>query len=319
MKARACETYAYWFMLDTGEAAPGEYTGEVKFTSGGSALRSLPVKLKVWPIRQPGAEVLHFEMEHIWFCMPGGYWLDPKSYDPERLKQYQQALGRLEVDVGESWSDVDKGYYNKFIRLRADGRPLDQALSESPELFLKDPMPSLGFAGPHDAWWNNAIQAGMSSFSQTWQLAEASHDMARRAHKLDLDKLAIGAPEHLRFSKWFWGEYRKYLRERGLRDAYVKIGDEFGPEGIAHYIETAAPIQAAGFKTYTTTYNVVQTKEGIARMDPYTDMWQIGWPAVNLKDFFKQNNVPSRPPTKSGAPPPAASGEAHTTTAADTR
>ena len=59
-------------------------------------------EFKVWPLHAPDAGLLHFEMEHIWFCMPGGYWLDPKQYDPALLAKYQQDLGRMEVDVGES-------------------------------------------------------------------------------------------------------------------------------------------------------------------------------------------------------------------------
>src|SRR5581483_1930160 len=114
-------------------------------------LASIPLRAKVWPLHAPDRNILKFEMEHIWFCMPGGYWLDPTQYDVNLLAKYQQNLGRqLEVNVGENWSDVDRGYYDKFIHLRADGRGLEQAIAESPDLFLKDPMPRLNFAGgPH--------------------------------------------------------------------------------------------------------------------------------------------------------------------------
>ncbi len=291
VKVRAHETYTYWMELATGEVVPGDYTGALRFRDGDAVLRSVPVRVKVWPLHAPSPAVLHFELEHIWFCMPGGYWIDPKENNPALLAKYQTNLGKLGVDVGESWSDIDKGYYNKFIRLRADGRPLEQALAESPELFLKDPMPSLSFAGgPHDTWWNNAIQAGMSSFSQSWQLGEASHGMAVQV--LKNDKLEVGSPEHLRFIKWYWGEYLKSLRERGLFEAYIKISDEFGPEGIPDYLKSAGPMHEAGFKTYTTTYNAMATKDAVAQLDPATDMWQIGWPVRNPRDLFRENNVP---------------------------
>jgi len=294
VKTRADETYTYWIELPTGEVPSGDYKGALRFRDGDKLLRSLPVQVKVWPLHAPSADVLHFEMEHIWFCMPGGYWIDPKENNPALLAKYQKNLGKLGVDVGETWSDIDKGYYNRFIRLRADGRPLDQALAESPELFLKDPMPSLSFlGGPHDAWWNNAIQAGMSSFSQTWQLGDVSHGMAVTV--LKNDKLAIGSPEHLRFVKWFWGEYLKSLRERGLFEAYIKVGDEFGPEAIPDYLKAAVPMHEAGFKVYTTTYNAMATKAAVEQMDPATDMWQIAFSLDNPRDLFRANNIPFDP------------------------
>jgi hypothetical protein len=293
VKMRADETYTYWILLQSGEStSPGDYTGELRLRAGGTVLHSIPLHVKVWPLHQPGGEVMHFEMEHVWYSMPGGYWPDPKEYNPILLKKYIDHLGELRVDVGETWGDIDKGYYNKFITRRADGRPLDEALSQSPESFLKDPMPSLSFAGgPWDQAWTDAIQAGMNSFSQSWAIEyDPSLDFARRAMKND--KLAVGSPEHLRFLRWYRGEHNKYLRERGLLDTYVKIGDESGPEGIPNYIRSAEPIRAAGFKAYTTTYNLIQDKGDVERMDPYTDMWQIAWPLENPKVIFKQNDIP---------------------------
>lgn len=291
----ANETYTYWIILDSGEAAPGHYFGKLEFYNGDALVKAIPMHMKVWPLHQPGPEVLHFELEHFWFGMPGGYWIDDKNNNPALLRKYQQNLGRLGVDFGETWADVDKGYYLKFIRLREDGRLLLEVMEKEPERFLKDPLPSLSFSGLWDTWWANAIQAGMTHSSSSWSIDydDVSISFARRIPKDD--KIALGSPEHLRFLKWYRGEYRKYLGERGLVGAYVKIMDEFGPEEIPAYLRSAGPIRSAGFKTYTSVYNLLQDKAAIAKMDHQTDMWLIAWPLENLHDFFKKHDIPFDP------------------------
>src|SRR5207244_4116939 len=73
---------------------------------------------------------------------------------------------------------------------------------------------------------------------------------------------------------------------------YMKLGDEFGPEGVAEYNTVAAPLRDAGFKVYSTAYNVLPHKEAAIQIDPFMDMWQTGWPQEDLHDFFKKNNIP---------------------------
>ncbi len=294
VKLSADDTITYWVAFATGDASEGDYTGAIEFKNGGEKVASLPVHVKVWPFHNPDPEVFHFEMEHDLFTLPPGNWMNPQLYNPDLLAKYQRALADLEVDVGQTTGGMKQGYYNKYVRLRSDGRPIDQALAESPELFASDSMPSLSFSGPFDVMWDNAIQAGISSFSQSWDMnAEISLYMARTA--LKNDKLDVNSPEHVRFIKWYWGEYNKYLKERGLRETYIKVGDEFGPEGIPHYIQSAAPMQAAGFKTYTTTYNLLQYPEAVAQMNPYTDMWQVSAPLRNPRDIFLEKKIPFDP------------------------
>src|SRR5207245_136053 len=96
---------------DNGCPRPSTESGKGRPLAG-----TLPIQLKVWDIRYPGPEALHFELEHCWFTMPGGYWIEAKATrkaavrcegrplvrtprnDPAVLANYVKALGELEVD-----------------------------------------------------------------------------------------------------------------------------------------------------------------------------------------------------------------------------
>jgi hypothetical protein len=290
VRVRSDETYTYWIVLDSSDATPGKYTGKLEFRSGSTLLKALPVHVEVWPLHQPGADVLHFELEHNWFSMPGGYYIREQRNDPDLLKKYQDSLGNLGVDFGQTSGGYEKGYYLSSMCLRENGQLLEKAIAENPTRFRQDPLPALSLSGLYDVWWNNAIAAGLRNFSQAWLLsADAPLYLARKIY--GDETIAIGSPRHLRIAKWYYGEYQKYLRERGLLDTYIKSMDEFGPDKIPDYIRSAEVMRAAGFKTYTTTYNLIQNKDAIAEIDPYLDMWQIGWPLDNPRDFFKKQGV----------------------------
>lgn len=285
---RADETYTYWVILDSGEAVPGEYRGNLEFRNGNDVVKTLPLEVKVWPLHQPGADVLQLEMEHNWFSLPGGYYIRKEQNNPALLKKYLDNMGRLGVNVGQVSGDLEKGYYRNSTTLRSDGRPLEEAIKADPKRFQQDPLPSLSFSGLYDVWWNDAIAAGMNNFSRAWSFGLSN----LTARIYPGQELTEDSPENRRITQWFWSEYRKYLRERGLLETYIKIMDEFPPEQIPNYIRSAGPAQEAGFQTYTTTYNLLKDKDAIAKMEPYTDMWQIAWPLDNLHDFFRKNNVP---------------------------
>ena len=282
------ETNTYWVAIDSGAVAPGHYRGSLEFHDGGNVVKSLPLDVKVWPLHQPGVDVLQFEMEHNVFTLPGGYYIRKDQNDPALLKKYLDDIGRLGVSVGQAGGDLEKGYYHPFTTLRADGRSLEEAIKADPQRFQQDPLPSLSLSGQYDGWWNDAIAAGMQNYAQSWLLGV--NYLTARIYPGQ--KLSADSPENMRISQWLLGEYRKYLRERGLLETYIKVMDEFPPEKVPEYIRSAAPAQKAGFKTYTTTYNLLKDKAAIAQMDPYTDMWQIVWPLDNLHEFFAKNNVP---------------------------
>ncbi len=288
IEVKANETYTYWVVIDSGAATPGNYRGNLQFHDGKNVVKTLPLEVKVWPLHQPGVDVLQLEMEHNFFTLPGGYYIRKEQNDPVLLKKYLDDLGRLGVSVGQVGGDLDKGYYHPFTTLRADGRSLEEAIKADPQRFQQDPLPSLSFSGQYDGWWNDAIAAGMQNYSQAWLLS--ANYLTPRIYPGQ--KLAVDSPENLRISLWLLGEYRKYLRERGLLETYIKVMDEFPPEKVPEYIRSAGPAQKAGFKTYTTTYNLLKDKAAIAQMDPYTDMWQTTWQLENLQNFFKKNEVP---------------------------
>ena len=295
---RANESSTFWIILRTPNAKPGVYRGAVEFRDGERVTSKLPLSVKVWDVRCPGSDLLHFELEHIWFTMPGGYWiekdrsrqatiaLDGKSLvstpmnDPRVLGNYIRALGELEVDYAQNWSDVERLYTLAFLRLRKDGKLLTEEIDRNPQQFREGPLPALDFSDGYDHVWNMAIPAGMRALAMNYSVTgDGTLGLARRIAKDD--KLSADSPLAKRVREWYWGEYVKYLRERGLRGLHTKIHDEFGPSGVPSFIESAKAIRPSGIKTYTTTYNFDRDPKAVAAIAPHLDLWQMAWPRAN--------------------------------------
>jgi hypothetical protein len=94
---------------------------------------------------------------------------------------------------------------------------------------------------------------------------------------------------------WWWGQYAQYIRERGLLGVHTKIMDEFSPSDAGDFIPSARAIRAAGFRTYTTTYNFYRDRAAVEAIDPVLDLWQMGWPNRNPHDAFREAGIPFEP------------------------
>ncbi len=308
----ANESYTFWIILKSPDGKPGNYRGALEFREPGDKGRiiaRLPLQVRLWDVQCPSSELLHFELEHIWFTMPGGYWIEKDRSrkvdialdaqplvstplnDPAVLSNYIRSLGELEVDFAQNWSDVDRLYPLAFLRLRKDGKLLSEEIDHHPERFRGEALPALDFSEGYDQLWNTAIPAGMRYLAMNYQLAgDGSLGLARRIAKDD--KLAGDSDLARRVRKWYWSEYVKYLRERGVQGVYTKIHDEFGPAGVADFIKSAEAIRPAGIKTYTTTYNFDRDKKSVLAIDPFLDKWQMAWPRQSPFELYKEKGIP---------------------------
>lgn len=255
VRHHANRTTTWWVKLRCVDVVPGDYTGTLEFRNGPKHLANLPVKVKVWPLYQPGPDVLHYGLEHFWFGMPGGFFIrpqDPKLSNPDLLAKYMEHLAELGVDFGQSWSDVAQMYCLAFVRLKENGILLKEALSKDPDLLKRANPPHLDFSGYDSIFFDNAIKLGLTKFAMYYY--EASPLTSDRS--------------------WWWSEYATYLKERGYLWVYTKILDEIGVEMVDEIIKQARAIRPAGFRVYTTTYNFPYDAASVAKIDPWLDLWQ---------------------------------------------
>ncbi len=278
VKAEANGTTTWWVKLRCVDARPGEYAGAIELKDGGRLLQKLPVKVTVWPLRQPEPDLLHYESEHIWFCMPGGNWTSANSKENNNAKivNYMQHLGELGVDFGQSWSDVDRRYcLQDFVRLKEDGRRWKEAADQDPKILNREKLPHLDFSEYDTIYFDSAIRAGLLNFSMNY-LAPENGDLT---------------PEKLRAEQWYWREYATYLKDRGYTNVYTKIMDEFGAEGVKEFIKYSRVIRPAGIKTYTTTYDFMQLPRAAAKIDPDIDLWQMNTLSKPYREWLAEKNV----------------------------
>lgn len=299
---KAHQSYTFWLTLDSGDARPGAYEGAValRLAPGDMAL-SLPLRVKGYDVPPNDPDLLHFELEHCWFTMPGGYWiekdqkrtvalsLDGKKLidvpfnNPAHLGNYVRALSELEVDFGQSWGDVDRLYTLERLRLREGGKLLAEEIDKHPERFRTGALPHLDFSAL-DPVFDQAVAAGMRHFAMNYSLAtDGTLSLARRI--TGEPSLAAESAPHQRVRTWYWSEYARYVRERGLLGTYTKIHDEFGPKEVPAFIGSARAIRPAGFKTYTTTYNFNRDAAAVRQIAPHLDLWQLGWDSKPRERF----------------------------------
>jgi hypothetical protein len=280
-------------VVDPCDVKPGTYRGALEFRErGGAVAHRLPLRVKVWDVRYPGAEALHYEMEHCWFTMPGGYWIEKDHshkaavssggkklfetplHDPEVLGNYVRSLAGLEVDFAQSWSDVARLYPLPFLRLRESGALLSEELRKNPERVRKE-LPHLDFSFLDD-YFDQAVAAGMRYYAMNYS-RETDGTLGLARQVAGDDKLPAESEIHRRVRAWYWGEYARYLRERGLLGVHTKVFDEFSAKQVPAFVASARAIRAAGFRTYTTTYNFNRDPAAVKAIAPYLDLWQVGW------------------------------------------
>ena len=270
----ANDTYTYWLKVRCPEDTPaGTYQGNLEFINNAAVVETLPVVVTVWPIYQPNSDVLHYELEHNWFVMPGGYYIGlgpyPQNSDPDLVAEYMTHLTEMGVDFAQNIGELDKGYADSFLppytRIKETGVRLTDWLAANPNAF-NDPydpasLPHIDFSCYDAMYFDNAIAAGFTNFATNYSKPPMS--------LTDERKLA-----------WRFTEYATYLKERGFPEVYTKIDDEFGPAGVPAFIDTSTFIRPTGFKTYTTTPNFQYSPTSVPAIDPHLDMWQW-WPIID--------------------------------------
>ena len=267
----ANRTYTYWLKVRCPEDIPaGTYQGDLEFINGGSVQETLPVIVEVWPLYQPGPDVLHYELEHDWWGMPGGAYIysDPKYNDPDLLADYMYHLRELGVDFGQNFGEIAMSYADNhlppYTRIKESGIRLSDWISANPNAF-DDPydaslLPHIDYSCYDAMYFDNAVAAGFTNFAMSYGKPSMTTVYERQM-------------------KWRYTEYATYLKEKGFPQVYTKIMDEFGPSDVAAFIDAASFIQPTGFKTYTTTASFQYDPASVLAIDPYLDMWQC-WAIV---------------------------------------
>jgi hypothetical protein len=306
---KANQAYTFWLIVESGEAKPGEYEGTLEWREAGAkggVIQRLPLHMKVWDVRYPGPEMLHCKMEHSWSAMPGGLWYEklPSRKVPIKLGDKtlvetplrdSELAGRYIKDLGELEVDVAQGFTVRFtaqtVKLRETGELLAEAIKKDSERFRNGNLPSLDFSGVFDEFFDHAIAAGMRSYGMNYILKE--DDPLGVARMIYGDpKLPLESEQAQRIRTWYWGEYVKYIRERGMLDVCAKSMDEFGPDNVPEFIRNAGSIRMAGFKTETTSYGFDANKQAVIKIDPYLDRWLMKFYPKPPREIYREQGIP---------------------------
>jgi hypothetical protein len=285
VKLEANRTYTYWLKVRCPDVPAGDYQGHLAFRRDTEPVHQIPIKVRVWPLRQPEPDVLHYELEHSWWVMPGGLYTssEPHRNNPDLIAEYMTHLKEMGVDFGQNYGEIYMGYADThlppYTRIKESGVRLTDWLAENPNAF-DDPydpeaLPHIDYSCYDAMYFDNAVAAGFTDFAMNY------------------GKPDMTAVEERKMA-WRLTEYATYLKERGFPEVYTKINDEFDPSGVDAFIDSASFIRRCGFKTYTTTPNFQYDRNAVRKIDPYLDMWQW-WPIEDWDRIRTGQNIPWDP------------------------
>ncbi|NPV45394.1 MAG: hypothetical protein HPY69_00440 [Armatimonadetes bacterium] len=241
----------YWLTVHVPEpAAPGTYTGTVTFSPRGAAAASLPVRLRVLPLRlQEDPEKLY----GIYYYDPLDEWASAKD---EVSKAY--FLQKSEWEMADL---IAHGTRNVTTSLWAAPAKDDEpgTFSFNFDLFQKkvDLWQRFGLRGPFVVAVNasgiyrkyTGQDLGSHIANATLPPPEYAQELTAMCQAIETERVRRGWPEFL----------------------YYPIDEpSTGAGAIAFMTETLKAVRAAGVRTYVTAD---PTLDGFAPLRPYIDVW----------------------------------------------
>ena len=271
------QTRVLWLQVHSpADAAPGDYTGELRVTGGDRTVASAPVLLKVWPVTLP--EDRAFTLR-TWGCS-----------SPDQ--RFWDEFGRQSCVSGHlSYPDLKK------VMLPEHEISLSDALKQRPELFA-DPanFPKLDFSYL-DPYVDGQVAAGQTVF--TFQDVRTGGTIANAGTGLEVAREQIPeAPQQWR-DIWvaYYRQLMDYLKAHGVERAEAIWTDEPSVETIAiNYVPIAEMYIAAGMHPgshwttpgFMTADDVNRFAHAVSDWSMYTIMMP------NFRRFIEEGSVTLR-------------------------
>jgi len=250
-----------WLTLNGGDKAV-DAKGEIEISLGTSSLR-LPLQVKVWPVRVPKQQPLDVK-EYAGIASTIGYDATPEVMPRVNamLKAFN-GMGGSVMNWTVSWPRIHAN-----LKIAGTQETASEWLKKNRAAFADKPAsqwPRADF-GYYDPWVQVALANGINRAATYLGSSTPQRPIT---------------PEQ----EWMLIQLREYLQAKGFKSFYCKIDDEMSPEHIEGFIATAKVARRAGWKTGTTiTGSIARTATHINTLNPYCDIWEVGFGSTN---FFK--------------------------------
>lgn len=250
-----------WLTLQGGAKAQTN-KGQIAISLNGQKVL-LPLEVKVWPVQVPELQPFGIHDYAGLITFLGGYTLTPDSIkQANAMFKYFNAIGGNTMNWTLNW----KLWY-RYLKIADSDRTVADWMKEDQKNYLTKPA----------AQWPDL---DFSHFDPYVASAKANNVT------LAMTYIALSTKEKpvTSESEWILIQLKKYLQAQGFHGFLCKIGDEIPTEEIPAYNEAGKIAQRAGWHPFTTvTGGVARTASSINTMNPYTDMWEVGFGST---EFF---------------------------------
>ena len=250
----AKQTRVVWLRLNTAGVAPGEYELALNFNFAKGLELSVPVNVKVYPVRVPRRRLI---------TLKAGGQIYGDAIRPAPALRFAKDL----ESHGVEWSLINVVRATSVRPVGEKTNLVGGYFVNNRERLEKGDFPALDFSD-FDPWMEQAIGHGLTSFF----LGRIDRYFVRSIKQSGL------TPEGQdRTHEWMGRELARYLQEKGVRTMVLSSGDELSEKEIReHFIPWAAKMIKAGWGCSSSfTGRKHRDPKLNAELYPYVKLWTL--------------------------------------------
>jgi hypothetical protein len=273
--APAGETHILWLKINSAGVTPNNYTVTLTLSSGGKTVATVPVEIKVYPVRILRPRLITLE--------PAGQVYGDVN-NPEPALRFTKNL----EEHGYEWSLINTVRADK-IGIVGETGPLTPKILAEVAGRIGSPNPPRLNCSSFDPWMEQAISHGLINFKVGNPVATINRILAKS-----------GLPEevHGKIRRWFLEEISRYLREKGVRLMVTSYGDELSEKEISErFIPWAKTYTEAGWgcsSSFTGAAHLKPELNGL--LYPYVKLWTLNRSlALAFTEGVKNGKLKVRP------------------------
>ena len=256
-----------WIKASSGENKSGIYSFKVKIMSGEGKIVKIPGKLTIWDVKLPDERKIGMK-PCAWIVSLTGEEIE-KEEVKKKLEVFLKNLSELRVTV----CDWAYPIYSFLPRVKVKGTDKTLAQYAKENKISVENLPELDFSF-YDPWIKGSVKYGLTRFelndgAPSWREANFLKSLTG-------ESISPESEEGWKILSWFYSQFRDYLKGSGMKDIWVKIGDEISPEYIPTYVKNAKKFNSIGYKSYTTnTGHIPRSAEFLNQMNQASDEWRV--------------------------------------------
>jgi hypothetical protein len=225
-------TRIFWLKFDSHGLAPGKYQGSIRFAVDGQPAGTVALEIEVYPVRAPKRRAITVK--------PAGHVYGDVNKTAPALR-----FKRNLRDLGFEWSLINTLRPETFT---VNGAKLDAKwLRDNVNTIVSEQPPMIDFSSM-DEFLDAALAHNLTYFRVTQHLTESINKLTQKLPLTEEQKKAI--------RQWYLREFARYIKDKGIRHAYVGMGDELSGEELRNrFIPWSEDLAEAGWlstSTFTT-------------------------------------------------------------------